>query len=78
MKFKLDLTATLSAFIQLPLNHMLNSSHWRWEIELILFYLYPSLKNDFRYQEKEGSWFKERRMPADETDRWDRSYLKES
>jgi hypothetical protein len=27
---------------------------------------------------QEGSWFKERIMPADETDRWDRSYLKES
>jgi hypothetical protein len=28
---KSDLTATLSGLIQLPLNHMLNTSHWRWD-----------------------------------------------
>lgn len=28
---KSDLTATLSGFIQLPLNHMLNTYHWRWD-----------------------------------------------
>lgn len=26
-----DLTATLSSFIQLPLTHMLKTSHWRWD-----------------------------------------------
>ena len=43
-----------------------------YKIELILYF--PQKR--FFYIKRR--WFKERIMPADETDRWDRSYLKES